>query len=111
MSQTFYSSIIILFQGSRFYVESQKDKVYLLVPDSCCKSVVTNCGKSDHPSNIYAIMGDTPTGCMTKLEKYFQNHLIVLAIAGFAVAGVQLAVMIFACCLRRSIVEDKIRYK
>lgn len=26
-----------------------------MVPDSCCKTVVTGCGKRDHASNIYKV--------------------------------------------------------
>lgn len=32
----------------------------MVVPDSCCKTITLNCGKRDHPSNIYKVEVSAP---------------------------------------------------
>ncbi|XP_043943510.1 tetraspanin-11 isoform X1 [Protopterus annectens] len=70
-----------------------------LVPDSCCKSQTPSCGRRDHPSNIYKVEG----GCITKLEQYLADHLLIIAVVGIAVASLQIFGMIFTCCLHREL--------
>ncbi|XP_034733457.1 CD151 antigen-like [Etheostoma cragini] len=69
------------------------------VPDSCCKSPTELCGLRDHPSNIYKVEG----GCITKLEKFIQDHLKIIGAVGVGIACVQVIGMVFTCCLYRSL--------
>uniref|UniRef100_A0AAQ4S802 Tetraspanin n=1 Tax=Gasterosteus aculeatus aculeatus TaxID=481459 RepID=A0AAQ4S802_GASAC len=66
------------------YVSSKQaeDRV---VPDSCCKTITPHCGKRDHPSNIYKVEG----GCITKLEQFLADHLLVIGSVGIGVACLQ----------------------
>ncbi|XP_074858951.1 tetraspanin-11 isoform X4 [Carettochelys insculpta] len=57
-----------------------------LVPDSCCKTVTFECGKRDHPSNIYKVEG----GCITKLEQFLADHLLIMGAVGIGIACLQL---------------------
>ncbi|XP_074086871.1 CD151 antigen [Macrotis lagotis] len=68
-------------------------------PDSCCKTVVEACGQRDHASNIYRVEG----GCITKLEKFIQEHLKIIGALGLGIACVQIFGMIFTCCLYKSL--------
>uniref|UniRef100_A0A8C8S3I6 Tetraspanin n=1 Tax=Pelusios castaneus TaxID=367368 RepID=A0A8C8S3I6_9SAUR len=60
-----------------------------LVPDSCCKTVTFQCGKRDHPSNIYKVEG----GCITKLEQFLADHLLIMGAVGIGVACLQVSPM------------------
>ncbi|XP_070126982.1 tetraspanin-11 isoform X1 [Equus caballus] len=55
------------------------------VPDSCCKTVVVRCGQRAHPSNIYKVEG----GCLTKLEQFLADHLLLMGAVGIGVACLQ----------------------
>ncbi|XP_057174959.1 tetraspanin-11 isoform X2 [Ursus arctos] len=55
------------------------------VPDSCCKTVVVRCGQRAHPSNIYKVEG----GCITKLEQFLADHLLLMGAVGIGVACLQ----------------------
>ncbi|KAK2501411.1 hypothetical protein MC885_003782, partial [Smutsia gigantea] len=57
------------------------------VPDSCCKTVVTHCGQRTHPSNIYKVEG----GCITKLEQFLADHLLLMGAVGIGVACLQVS--------------------
>nr|XP_057933813.1 tetraspanin-11 isoform X3 [Doryrhamphus excisus] len=70
-----------------------------LVPDSCCKSMMPDCGVRDHPSNIYNVEG----GCITKLEQFLAQHLLVIGAVGIGVACLQICGMVLTCCLYRRI--------
>ncbi|XP_039264683.1 CD151 antigen-like [Styela clava] len=94
-------------QSSRFYVENGRD---LKTPESCCKTVTPGCSVRDHPSNIYRIKGVDSMGCLTRLEQYLKDHLFILAIAGIVVAGIEILVIVFACCLRKAVLEDEQSY-
>uniref|UniRef100_A0A8C1S1F4 CD151 molecule n=1 Tax=Cyprinus carpio TaxID=7962 RepID=A0A8C1S1F4_CYPCA len=56
-----------------------------LVPDSCCKTPTEGCGVRDHPSNIYKVEG----GCISKLEEFILQHLIILGSVGLGIAFIQ----------------------
>ncbi|KAA0724694.1 CD151 antigen [Triplophysa tibetana] len=73
-----------------------------LVPDSCCKTPSDRCGVRDHPSNIYRVEG----GCISKLEEFLLQHLLILGSVGLGIAFLQIVGMIFTCCLFRSLKED-----
>ncbi|AWO98101.1 Tetraspanin [Scophthalmus maximus] len=73
-----------------------------IVPDSCCKSITPLCGQRDHPSNIYKVEG----GCITKLEQFLADHLLVIGAVGIGVACLQICGMVFTCCLHRRIKMD-----
>ncbi|XP_024140844.1 tetraspanin-11 isoform X2 [Oryzias melastigma] len=73
-----------------------------LVPDSCCKTITPVCGRRDHPSNIYRVEG----GCITKLEQFLADHLLVIGAVGIGVACLQICGMVFTCCLYRRIKTD-----
>ncbi|KAI1890092.1 hypothetical protein AGOR_G00169660 [Albula goreensis] len=70
-----------------------------LVPDSCCKTPTPQCGKRDHPSNIYKVEG----GCITKLENFILEHLRIIGAVGIGIACVQIIGMVFTCCLYRNL--------
>uniref|UniRef100_A0A8C2NMZ0 Tetraspanin 11 n=1 Tax=Capra hircus TaxID=9925 RepID=A0A8C2NMZ0_CAPHI len=55
------------------------------VPDSCCKTVVARCGQRAHPSNIYKVEG----GCISKLEQFLADHLLLMGAVGIGVACLQ----------------------
>uniref|UniRef100_A0A673ICU1 Tetraspanin n=1 Tax=Sinocyclocheilus rhinocerous TaxID=307959 RepID=A0A673ICU1_9TELE len=73
-----------------------------LVPDSCCKTPTVGCGVRDHPSNIYKVEG----GCISKLEEFILQHLIILGSVGLGIAFIQIVGMIFTCCLYQSLKEE-----
>ncbi|KAF5907573.1 pseudouridylate synthase 7 isoform X1, partial [Clarias magur] len=56
-----------------------------LVPDSCCKTPTVRCGVRDHPSNIYKVEG----GCISKLEEFILQHLVILGGVGIGIAFLQ----------------------
>uniref|UniRef100_A0A1A7WHP6 Tetraspanin 11 n=1 Tax=Iconisemion striatum TaxID=60296 RepID=A0A1A7WHP6_9TELE len=58
-----------------------------VVPDSCCKTITPFCGRRDHPSNIYKVEG----GCITKLEEFLTDHLLVIGAVGIGVACLQVS--------------------
>ncbi|XP_026219635.1 tetraspanin-11 isoform X1 [Anabas testudineus] len=64
---------------------SSKQAELRVVPDSCCKTITPLCGKRDHPSNIYKVEG----GCITKLEQFLADHLLVIGAVGIGVACLQ----------------------
>lgn len=77
------------------------------VPDSCCKTMVLTCGERDHPSNIYKVEG----GCMTILEEFIQEHLLLIGAVSIGIACFQLAgVMLSACFLHVLYKEEKEAY-
>uniref|UniRef100_A0A1A8HSJ1 Tetraspanin n=1 Tax=Nothobranchius kuhntae TaxID=321403 RepID=A0A1A8HSJ1_NOTKU len=65
-----------------------------VVPDSCCKTITPFCGMRDHPSNIYKVEG----GCITKLEEFLTEHLLVIGAVGIGVACLQLAGAFLTAC-------------
>ncbi|XP_036374147.1 tetraspanin-11 isoform X1 [Megalops cyprinoides] len=65
-----------------------------VVPDSCCKTVTPHCGQRDHPSNIYKVEG----GCITKLEQFLADHLLIIGAVGIGVACLQLAGAVLTSC-------------
>ncbi|XP_056434528.1 tetraspanin-11 [Gadus chalcogrammus] len=83
------------------YIESPESQDRL-VPDSCCKTITPLCGLRDHPSNIYKVEG----GCITKLEQFLADHLLVIGAVGIGVACLQICGMVFTCCLYRRIKID-----
>ncbi|XP_047676089.1 CD151 antigen isoform X2 [Tachysurus fulvidraco] len=73
-----------------------------IVPDSCCKTPTAGCGARDHPSNIYKVEG----GCISKLEEFLYQHLLILGGVGVGIAFLQVFGMLFTCCLYRSLKEE-----
>ncbi|OZC12814.1 tetraspanin family protein [Onchocerca flexuosa] len=74
----------------------------LAVPDFCCRSERLNCGRRDHPSNIYY------NGCLDYLIKTMEEQLLIISGTAFAFAVVQLFGIGFAACLytkRREFLE------
>uniref|UniRef100_A0A0R3S4M7 Tetraspanin n=1 Tax=Elaeophora elaphi TaxID=1147741 RepID=A0A0R3S4M7_9BILA len=65
----------------------------LAVPDFCCRSEKLNCGRRDHPSNIYY------NGCLNYLIKTIKEQLLIICGAAFALAVVQLFGLAFSVCL------------
>uniref|UniRef100_A0A8B9KMC4 Tetraspanin n=1 Tax=Astyanax mexicanus TaxID=7994 RepID=A0A8B9KMC4_ASTMX len=61
-----------------------------VVPDSCCKTITPECGRRDHPSNIYKVEG----GCITKLEHFLADHLLIIGAVGIGVACLQVMICI-----------------
>ncbi|KAM9468038.1 tetraspanin-11 isoform 1-T3 [Clarias gariepinus] len=75
------------------YVRSSESE-NRMVPDSCCKTMTHRCGKRDHPSNIYKVEG----GCITKLEQFLADHLLIIGAVGIGVACLQLAGALLTAC-------------
>ncbi|KAM6162693.1 tetraspanin-11-like [Erethizon dorsatum] len=67
------------------YIQSQEAQGHP-VPDSCCKTAVAQYGQWVHPSNIYKVEG----GCITKLEQFLADHLLLMGAVGIGVACLQL---------------------
>lgn len=65
----------------------------LAVPEFCCRSPSTNCGRRDHPSNIYY------NGCLRYLTEYIKDHLMIISAVSFAVVIIQLIGTSFATLL------------
>nr|XP_029513548.1 tetraspanin-11-like [Oncorhynchus nerka] len=63
-----------------------------VVPDSCCKTITSLCGRRDHPSNIYKTEG----GCITKLEQFLADHLLIIGAVGIGVACLQVGPLTLA---------------
>lgn len=83
----------LFYQDWRHSKGLNKTTVSILAPDSCCITESKNCGKSDHPSNIYIF------GCSQRFIKSIREHLIILGAVGLGISCVQVFGMIFACCL------------
>uniref|UniRef100_A0A6E8WBD9 Tetraspanin n=1 Tax=Anopheles coluzzii TaxID=1518534 RepID=A0A6E8WBD9_ANOCL len=64
-----------------------------LVPDSCCITVVSNCGLRDGPSNIHY------TGCIYGMMDDLKYHLIILGAIGLGLSAIQVFGMVLSCCL------------
>ncbi|XP_031169390.1 tetraspanin-11 isoform X1 [Sander lucioperca] len=73
---------------------SSKQAEDRVVPDSCCKTITLHCGKRDHPSNIYKVEG----GCITKLDQFLAEHLLIIGAVGIGVACLQLAGAVLTAC-------------
>ncbi|PSN33010.1 Tetraspanin-11 [Blattella germanica] len=71
----------------------ENPSVELKVPDSCCKTILPNCGRRDHPNNIHY------TGCRHRLADEVRDHLIILSAVGLGICVLQIFGMIFSCCL------------
>ncbi|XP_016088468.1 CD151 antigen-like [Sinocyclocheilus grahami] len=76
----------------------------IILPKLCnLMHYITNgCGVRDHPSNIYKVEG----GCISKLEEFILQHLIILGSVGLGIAFIQIVGMIFTCCLYQSLKEE-----
>jgi len=64
-----------------------------LVPDSCCKTLTSNCGRRTHPSNI------NYNGCLEPMERHIKEHLGILSVVGLGICVLQIFGIIYACCL------------
>uniref|UniRef100_A0A8C5M7P2 Tetraspanin n=1 Tax=Leptobrachium leishanense TaxID=445787 RepID=A0A8C5M7P2_9ANUR len=76
-----------------FYINSTQSSDRI-VPDSCCKTVTLYCGKRDHPSNIYKV----EIGCITKLEDFLQEHLLLIGAVSVGIACFQLIGVFLSAC-------------
>lgn len=56
----------------------------IFAPDSCCKTVLANCGYLLHPNNLYE------TGCAQTIHEVYDRNLIKLAVIGFVLAFFEL---------------------
>ncbi|XP_073230460.1 CD151 antigen-like [Porites lutea] len=74
-------------------------------PESCCKKGVTGCPTtvSDAKKNPSKL---NSKGCLSELEKYLKDHIVVVGGVGIGIAFIQLIGIIFACCLMRSIKKE-----
>ncbi|XP_055854003.1 CD151 antigen-like [Episyrphus balteatus] len=64
-----------------------------VVPDSCCVTLMDNCGLRDHPSNI------PYTGCIYQFSDEMRRHLIILGAVGLGICLIHIIGMILSCCL------------
>uniref|UniRef100_F1L7K6 CD151 antigen n=1 Tax=Ascaris suum TaxID=6253 RepID=F1L7K6_ASCSU len=65
----------------------------LAVPDFCCRTLTNECGRRDHPSNIYY------DGCLRYLSSFMKEQLVIISGSAFAIAITQLVGTSFATCL------------
>lgn len=83
-----------------------------LVPDSCCKTEIPMCGKSDHPSNIpytviitllishYVFLKiNFLQGCIHSMTNRLEHQLWLLGAVGLGMCTLPVFGMIFHCCL------------
>lgn len=63
------------------------------VPDTCCKTVVPNCGQRKHPSNIYY------DGCVDRFGPILKEYLLILGSVALGFSIVEVFGLIFSCCL------------
>ncbi|KHN79161.1 Antigen -like protein [Toxocara canis] len=63
------------------------------VPDFCCRTPTNECGRRDHPSNIYY------DGCLRYLTSHMKEHLAIISGSAFAIGIIQLIGTSFATCL------------
>lgn len=74
-------------------------------PESCCKK-----GETDCPTSVSAAKKNpsklNSKGCLSELEKYLKDHIVVVGGVGIGIAFIQLIGIIFACCLMRSIKKE-----
>jgi len=89
------------------YFIKQDNPESLKTPESCCKSMSAGCSKSDHPSNIYRVLGSEPMGCLRKLTVYLSDHLFILCITGIAVSLLEVLVMVLSCCMRKEVEKEE----
>ncbi|XP_073423911.1 tetraspanin-11-like [Dendrobates tinctorius] len=90
-----------------FYISTAVYSGHRKVPDSCCKTVTIACGERDHPSNIYKVEG----GCITVLQEFIQEHLLIIGAVSVGIACFQLAgVTLSACFLHILYKEEKEAY-
>ncbi|KAM4677367.1 tetraspanin-11-like isoform 1-T1 [Discoglossus pictus] len=75
------------------YINSERSE-NRVVPDSCCKTITLNCGRDDHPSNIFKVEG----GCITKLEEFLQEHLLLIGAVSVGIACFQLVGVTLSAC-------------
>ncbi|XP_068673703.1 CD151 antigen-like [Montipora foliosa] len=67
----------------------------LSVPESCCKTITPDCGKRDHPSNIYH------KGCISRLTEYFRDRLFILGMILVLLSAFQLTGIVLSSCMVR----------
>ncbi|KAJ8945501.1 hypothetical protein NQ318_017944 [Aromia moschata] len=67
----------------------QNETVLNKVPDSCCKSISYECGRRDHPSNIFYI------GCMEAVAAEFQTSLWIICAVALGFSMVQVIGILF----------------
>ncbi|KAG7477427.1 hypothetical protein MATL_G00069590 [Megalops atlanticus] len=75
------------------------DKDHTSVPDSCCKTVTTGCGKAamHDPSKVYQ------TGCLHAVEDLLKKNVQLVIVAALVIAFLQITGIVFACLLMRGI--------
>ncbi|KAG9491472.1 hypothetical protein GDO78_000136 [Eleutherodactylus coqui] len=68
------------------------------LPDSCCKNITTNCGRSvSNPNNF------NNEGCVNKVEGLFKNNIPIVAGVALGIAFFEILGIVFACCLMKGI--------
>ncbi|KAM4048126.1 CD63 antigen [Anomaloglossus baeobatrachus] len=65
------------------------------VPDSCCKTPSTNCGKN--LTNIYTV------GCVPQIENMLKTRIGIIAGVALGIAFFEILGIVFACCLMKGI--------
>ncbi|XP_063729809.1 tetraspanin-11-like [Symsagittifera roscoffensis] len=74
-------------------VTSIDDENFAHAPDSCCKTVLDNCGTMAHPNNFYE------HGCLKQIVDFFERNLLVLSIAAVFVLMIQLVALVSSLLL------------
>ncbi|XP_073470110.1 CD63 antigen [Aquarana catesbeiana] len=65
------------------------------VPDTCCKVIVTGCGKNS--TNIYT------NGCIQGIDDWMKKYVGIIAGVALGIAFFEILGIVFACCLMKGI--------
>jgi hypothetical protein len=84
--------------GARSYKDYEDFKME--IPASCCKKHLAPGKQCRHGED-----GFNEGGCYPKMKKFVDDHSLTLGVVALLVAFVEVAGIIFACCLRSAVLE------
>ncbi|XP_063719948.1 tetraspanin-11-like [Symsagittifera roscoffensis] len=73
------------------------DEMFVHVPDSCCKTVLDNCGTMSHPNNLHN------QGCFKQVADFFARNLLVLSLCAICVILLQVMALVSALVLLKRV--------
>jgi hypothetical protein len=79
--------------GWTFFDDYEINNKSNAVPDTCCKTIILNCGQRKHPSNIYY------DGCIEKFGPILKEYVLILGSVALGFSIVEVFGLIFSCCL------------
>ncbi|XP_064635111.1 CD151 antigen-like [Lineus longissimus] len=81
------------------------------VPRSCCKDMLAvecNAGSPGHPTCVNKIFGGAEEGCLSALEQWIKENIMIIGGVLLAIGIIQLVGVVFSCCLYKAISDNKI---